>query len=559
MLVDLLIRNFAIIDEVHVSFCNGLNLISGETGAGKSIIIGAISLLLGDRASADMIRTSEETAVVEASFDIRRMETVKEELERLGIDRSDELIIRRIIARSGKNRVFINGSMGNVSMLTALCEMMVTLCSQREHQSLLNKDNHIDILDDFGSLQALRKEYSELYDLHATMQRELAELQSRVQRSKEEEDLNQFQLGEIIEASLQPGEDELLLEERKIISHAQKLITHSESALETIYGRQGSVLEGLREALEDIRELKKIDVKANIDENELEDVYYRLEDLARNLRDYGKSFYIDPDRLTHLDERLELIGRLKRKYGGSLEDIRKKQEYLEKCCSETTMLLAEREKKQSEINEIKRQLVDKAELLSQRRKHIAQQLEKAVEEEIHTLRMEEASFLVKFQKQQDESENVYSRNGKDTVEFYLSANRGEDLKPLARIASGGELSRIMLAMKKVLAGAGQTGTIIFDEVDTGIGGAVASVVGEKLKDVSKHYQVICITHLPQIACFADRHLVVSKQTSGARTQTALRELAPEERLDELTRMLAGAELTETAREHARELLKLSSC
>lgn len=557
MLLDLSIRNFAIIDELQVSFGQGLNLISGETGAGKSIIIGAISLLLGDRASADMIRSAEETAIVEACFDITGLESLKERLAELGLESGDELYVKRTISRSGKNKVLINGSMGNLSMLSAICGLLVNLSGQHEHQMLLHKENHIDILDDFGGLQPLRQEYGDLYGRYLSLQSGLAALSSQQVRHEATEELHRFQLKEIVGAGVKAGEDELLLEEKKIINHAQKLLALAEAAHEKLYGQQGAVLEGLRLVLNNIKEIKKIDEGIRIAPLEVEGMYYQLEDMAATLRDYGKNLSIDPRRLEAVEERLELLGQLKRKYGRTLEEVLKKQATLEKSCQDKSALSEEIAKQSKVLDEMKSQLYDKARLLSEKRKQEAKCLQSAIDKEIRALRMDNASFSVVFQSGREGEDITPHIKGFDDIEFYLSTNTGEEMKPLARIASGGELSRIVLAIKKVLANKGAAGTIIFDEVDSGIGGAVAEIVGEKLRDISRYYQVICITHLPQIACFAHRHFLVAKQTAGERTQTNIRSLSEEERLDEIARMLTGVELTEKAKEHAREMLNLS--
>ncbi len=557
MLVDLFIRNFAIIEELQVSFGSGLNLISGETGAGKSIIIGAIGLLLGDRASAEMIRSSEETASVEAYFDIAEMEALKEKLLELDLADGDELYVKRTISRSGKNKVIINGKMGNLGTLSSLCELLINISGQREHQLLLNKENHIDILDDFGSLRGLRQEYGGLFGRYLSLQTGLEELKAKQARGEAEEELHRFQLKEITAADIKEKEDELLLEEKKIITHAQRLLALAEAGHEKLYGQQGSLLEGLRVVENNIREIRKIDEGLKIAVQDVESIYYQLEDVALSLRDYGKTLSFDPRRLEALEERLELLRQLKRKYGGTLEEVFNKKAALEKSFCDRSCLSDETEGQEKAVAEVRAQLSANAHLLSQKRRVVAAELQAAVEKEIHTLKMEQAAFRVSFQNMPEGGENAFHLTGLDEVEFFLSTNRGEEMKPLARIASGGELSRIVLAIKKVLAGRGSAGTLVFDEVDSGIGGAVAEIVGDKLRDVAGHYQVICITHLPQIACFAHRHFLVSKHPSGDRTQTNIHCLSEEERLDEITRMLAGVELTEKAREHAREMLNLS--
>ena len=557
MLVELSIRNFAIIDELQVSFGDGFNVISGETGAGKSIIIGAISLLLGDRAAMDMIKSSEDMATVEACFNIAKTEILKEKLQEMGFHGGDELVIKRTISRSGKNRVYINGGMANLGVLSSVCGSLVNICGQHEHQVLLNKENHIDILDSFGGLHVLRREYQDLYGQHIFLKEKLKELHILIMRSKTEEELGRFQLKEIVDAGVTVGEDELLMEERKIITHAQKLLEYADASYDKLYGKQGSILDDLRLVVANIREIKKIDGAMKIEEKDLEGLYYQLEDTALTLRDYGKNLSFDQRRLDAVEERLELLGRLKRKHGGALAEVFKKKADLEHYLSNVSTLNEEKIQTEKAVEDVRSKMKEKAHLLSRKRKEAAACLQAAIEAEIHTLGMAKTSFNVRFDQNDDGDDNLFHVRGIDEVEFYISTNAGEELKPLARIASGGELSRIVLAMKKVLAGTGSVGTIIFDEVDSGIGGATAEIVGKKLEEAAGHCQVLCITHLPQIACFADRHFLVSKEESGERVKAGIRLLSEEERLDEITRMLAGVELTEKAREHAREMLKSS--
>jgi DNA repair protein RecN (Recombination protein N) len=557
MLNEIFIRNFAIIDEIRVSFGDGLNVISGETGTGKSIIIGAVSLLLGDRASADMIRSSEDAAVVEACFNVAGMEVLQNRLKEMEMDNGDELIIRRTVSRSGKNRVYINGSMASLASLSSIIESLINICGQHEHQLILNRENHIDILDAFGGLQSLRDEYGELYERYNFLKAKLRELEAASARIKAEEELYRFQSGEITNAGISPGEDESLLEEKKVISHAQKLLELADAADDRLYGKTDSVLEELRAVMANLREIKNIDRGLKIEERDVETIYYQLEDISATIRKYAKNLSFDQQRLDVVEERLEFLGRMKRKYGGTLEAVLKRQSELENALKNIATIDGDVEQTIKSMELCRKQLKEKADRLAENRRDAGERLKGAIEKEIHTLKMARASFDVFFKPFREGEEDVFRAKGTDDVEFYLSTNAGEELKPLARIASGGELSRIVLAIRKVLAGTGPLGTIIFDEVDSGIGGATAEIVGEKLREVARNYQVLCITHLPQIACFADRHYLVAKEERDERTSTSIRFLSEDERLDEITRMLAGVEKTEKAREHAREMLKAS--
>ncbi|MGZ3596527.1 MAG: DNA repair protein RecN [Syntrophales bacterium] len=558
MLTELSIRNFAIIDEMTVSFTDGLNVITGETGAGKSIIIGAVSLLLGERASADMIRSFEESATVEALFDIGQKDDLKKKIREMGFHVGKELILKRIVTRTGKNRVYIDGQLATLGMLSAISESLINICGQHEHQVILNADNHIDILDEFGDLRPLKLEYADMYGQYLSLKEKIRESLSVKKTRGEREDLLRFQFKEIDDAGIRTGEDAALLEEKKVLNNVQRLMDYATGAHDVLYGRTGSVLGELRGAIANIREIKKIDSGLRLADGDLDNIYYQLEEIALTLRDYMKSLSYDPARLEVIDDRLELLAGLKRKHGRSLEDVLQKRAQIEEELKAISSIDDEIERISKDLEELSPRLLEKARDLSKRRREAASVLKKAIEGEIHSLRMENASFDVTFKAADDyQGPALFNPRGIDEVEFFLATNVGESLKPLNRIASGGELSRIMLALKNVLAKTGSVGTIIFDEVDSGIGGATAEDVGKKLKGVAKHHQILCITHLPQIACFGDRHYRVVKTVSGERTIASLDALSDKDRLDEIARMLGGTELTKKTREHAREMLELS--
>jgi DNA repair protein RecN (Recombination protein N) len=558
MLTELSIRNFAIIDELNVSFPTGLNILTGETGAGKSILIGAVSLLLGDRASSDMIRSQEDTAMVEAMFNIGEKSDLKEKLKEMGFLVGNELILKRIVSRTGKNRVYIDGQLATLGMLSAISENLVSICGQHEHQVILNAENHSDIVDEFGGLQPLRAEYTEMYDGYLFLNEKLGRLLTVNKTRDERVEFLKFHLKEIDEAAVRVGEDEVLLDEKRILNSFQKLTEYARVAYEALYGKTGSVHEEIRGIIANIREIKKIDKGLNLSDQDLDAVYYQLEDAAMTLREYIKNLSYDPKRLEAIDDRLDLLGKLKRKYGRTLDEVLKKRNEIEDELEAISSVDEEIEKISKEMEAQKREMLQKATLLSQQRRESAAVLTKAIEDEIHALRMEKAVFKVIFGKSSSGQDTpIFNPRGIDEIEFYLATNVGETAKPLNRIASGGELSRIMLAVKKVVAKTGSVGTLVFDEVDSGIGGAVAEDVGKKLRDVSQHHQIICITHLPQIACFGDTHYRVAKNVSDERTITSVNVLSEEERLDEIARMLGGAELTKKTRAHAREMLEMS--
>ncbi len=558
MLTELVIRNFAIIEELRVSFAGGLNVLTGETGAGKSILIGAVSLLLGDRVSSDIIRSQEETAMVEALFDIGEKSDLKGKLKEMGFLVGNELILKRIISRTGKNRVYIDGQLATLGMLSAISENLINICGQHDHQIILNAENHIDIIDEFGGLLQLRSEYAEMYDKFLSLNNKLDKLLTMNKTRDERVEFLKFHLKEIDEAAVRVGEDEELFDEKKIFNNVQKLTEYAQLAYEALYGKPGSVQEGLRSVISNIREIKNIDRGLNLSEQDIDAVYYQLEENAMILREYIKNLSYDPARLEAIDDRLDLLGKLKRKYGRTLDEVLKKRNEIEEELKTISSVDEEIEKISKEMEIQKTEMLEKAKLLSERRRESSDVLTQAIEGEIHTLRMENAVFKVIFGKpSSDQGAVTFNPRGSDEIEFYITTNVGEMAKPLNRIASGGELSRIMLAVKKVLAKTGSVGTLIFDEVDSGIGGAVAEDVGKKLKDVAQHHQILCITHLPQIACFGDKHYRVAKTVSDERTITSVDFLSEEERLDEIARMLGGSELTKKTRAHAREMLELS--
>ena len=554
MLNDLSITNFAIIDELHVSFDEGLNVISGETGAGKSILIGAVSLLLGDRAAADMIRTHADTATVEAQFDIRGHKKLREKLMQMDFPASDELILRRVISRTGKNRAQINGQMATLANLASISELLINICGQHEHQQLLDAQNHLDILDEFGDCLPAREAYRADFDRYQELGARIGKLEHVRRQRAEKIELIQFQLKEIDNVNPQPDEDTALSEEKKVLANVQKLSDWANRAYALLYADQGSVNERLKDVLSQIREISKIDAGLKLSASDVESSFAVLQEAALTLRDYIRNLTFDPERLAVVDERLDVINRLKRKHGGTLDVVlTRKQQMTEELAGvihvEDELAGLEREK-ETRLSELRR----KALALSELRATSAAKLKKTVEAEIRDLNMPHAFFFVEFLKRASEEDVDFGPRGGDDIEFYLAANAGEEPRPLARIASGGELSRIVLALKNALSKTGSVGTVVFDEVDSGIGGATAEIVGRKLKDVSAHHQVICITHLPQIAAFGGLHLRVIKKVADGRTVTCVEKLDEKQKIEEISRMLGGVDLTQTARDHARAML-----
>ena len=553
MLAELSIRNFAIIEALDITFSNGMNILTGETGAGKSIIMGAVSLLLGDRASVDMIRSTADTATVEARFLVSDQHGIRARLVGWGLEAGDEMVVRRVISRGGKNRVYINGNLASLAMLAELGESLLNICGQHEHQLLLKEDHHLDILDAFGGLQGLRGDYEVIYNRYQVLKERRRTLEIRQRQREEREEFLRFQHAEIEAAALETGEDGRLAEEKQILTNIRKLTDHAVTAHEILYGREHSLLKELRIVRNAVGEIKKIDPRLTVTEAQLDDIYYHLEDAAYTLRNYAQGLAGDDQRLEQIETRIELINKLKRKHGATLAAVLEKKDALERELDGIASLGRELEETDSSLQTVRRELEAKAGELSAARQVAAGLLQKDIEREIHALRMEAAVFSVVFQ-DNGNGEDTYTPRGTDRLEFYLSANPGEVPKPLSRVASGGELSRLVLAMKNVLARVASVGTMVFDEVDSGIGGATAEIVGKKIRAVAERHQVLCITHLPQIACYGDRHYLVTKNVGENRTETQVRELGEEARVEEIARMLSGLDITVTTKKHAREML-----
>jgi DNA repair protein RecN (Recombination protein N) len=554
MLQELRIKNFAIIDELNLSFSKGLNILSGETGAGKSIILNAVHLLLGDKVTEEWIRSSEEEASVEALFDISGnlevKERIKEKASHLqGAGEEDSLIIRRVISRSGRGKVFINGNLATLGVLSEVGEGLLSIYGQHEHQSLQRVETHIDILDEFGGLFGLREEFQKQYQEFVSLSEEVEKIRTEKERRAKERELMAFQSKEIETSGIQIGEEESLKEERTILTHAKKLMDFANASEETLYSEEGSTIEKIQRMLNQGREMAAIDPSLSQPLKALESALIQLEEIALALRDYSKRVEINPMRLDEIENRLEEIDRLKRKYGATVEEVisfkRKIDEALKSFTSDEEKL----SQLEGCLEPLRHTVSGMGKKLSDERKKVALELKKSVERELNSLGMKKTIFEIHIESL------PLSLKGVDRVEFLISPNVGEEVKPLAKIASGGELSRIMLAMKRILAKVGGRQVLIFDEVDSGIGGAMAEVVGKKLRELSRHHQVICVTHLPQIACFADQHHSVRKEVKSGRTITSVDRLEKETIIDEIARMLGGVKITEKTRAYAKEMIE----
>jgi DNA repair protein RecN (Recombination protein N) len=548
MLTDLFIKNFAIIDNLHVSFGPGLTILTGETGAGKSIIIDAVNLILGGRASADLIRSGEDEATVEALFDIAGHTGIREALAAAGVECDDELLVKRTVSRSGRNRVFVGGGLSMTSVLAELARQLINIYGQHESQTLLKPDNHLRLLDDFGRLGPLRDGFTEL---HGEYRHTLAEIR-RLKEGEEEAirriDLLGFQSEEIAKATLSPGEEEALEMERQLLAHAGKLLQNSRGAFEMLYSNDDALLGSLRRVIADVTEIGGIDPALKPVGEALDNAYFQLEDAALALRDYAAHIEADPDRLQAVDDRIDLLNRLKRKYAPTVAEILAYKAGIDR---ELGALLNREQARgglEKALEEQEQRLGVKGAELSSARSVTVIALKEAMERELHQLAMKHAVFETSLERLTEPRSS-----GMERGEFLFSPNPGEEPKPLARIASGGELSRLMLALKQIHPES-DVPTLVFDEVDSGIGGATSALVGEKLKRVAARQQVLCITHLPQVAAFADHHYKVEKQVVGGRTVTMVTPLVGEERVSEMARMLGGVRITEKTLEHAREMI-----
>ena len=563
MLKELRIKNYAIIDELSIDFKAGLNILTGETGAGKSIIIESLGLILGERASDESIRSGEDSAAVEAVYDISKIKNIKEKLSESGIEtENNELIIRRQISRSGKNRSYINNSAVNLSLLKDIGDMLVDIHGQHEHQTLLHPENHSIVLDLFGNILPLREKCRENYSNLQNLQREVNELINKERERVQKIDLLNFQKEEIDKAELNTDEDEELKREKNLIQNAERLHRYATESYDILYSSEGSVTEKLNTVITAIGELSRIDSSTEKILNDGREVLFQIEDLASRIRDYSDKIEFNPNRLSEIDDRLAEITALKRKYGANIEDI---LNYRKKIDEDLEILSKSQERMDrltTEIEKLKKEMEDTLMKLAREREKASDRFESMIEKELKELKMEKVRFKVNFSYEDDDSSFIKYKEksvklfpeGIGKIEFFFSPNIGEDLKPLSKIASGGELSRVMLSIKNILTNKDSIPVLIFDEVDAGIGGGVAEVVGEKLKKVSKGRQVFCITHLPQIASRADTHFQIAKKTSNGRTITSIKELKGEERVEEIARMAGGKIITDTVRRHAEEMI-----
>jgi DNA repair protein RecN (Recombination protein N) len=562
MLRELRIKNFAVIDEVALELGAGLNVLTGETGAGKSIILNALGLLSGNRVSADVIRHQQDEASVEALFD-DVPPAVRQRLQDAGFSLDDDLIIKRIISRSGKNRVYLCGSLCQLGLLSELGGSLVHIYGQHEHHTLLEPESHIRLLDGFAGLLERAGKMNDSFRAFAATWESLQRSRELTEKRKREKGLLKAQTEEIANARLRAEEEEELLAKKNILAHAEKLYQACLEGEELLYEGESALIGRLGRYGNKLREMAHIDAGLKAAVDLVTAAVANLEEANNELRRYGERVHFEPGALEQLEDRLAEIYRLKRKYNGTIAEILEMQASME---AELQAL----DRSEEEIPALERAFETARQMawetagsLSQERRAGAKRLKKEMERELRTLGMPDTTFEVRFlEPAEREDEPPFLVGGKrmsewgiDQVEFHFSPNPGEPPKPLAKIASGGELSRLMLAIKALVLTPGDIPTLLFDEVDAGIGGGVAEIVGKKLKQVASAHQVMCVTHLPQIAALADSHHAVRKEVTKGRTSTQVMRLNAKERIDEIARMLGGLKITDKTRRHAEEMVR----
>jgi DNA repair protein RecN (Recombination protein N) len=555
VLTELRISDFAVIDCVKLECAAGFLVFTGETGAGKSILVDALSLLVGGRATAEYIRAGTEEAVIEAAFAVPGSGPLAASLQAAGYvaGGAQELIIRRILSRSGRHRIYINGQLAPLHLLESLAGRLIDIHGQHDQQSLLALDAQREALDAFGRLTGLRADYAEAFHGWQASRQELEEAVRAAEDRRKREDLWRFQERELDEARVQPGEDIALAQERQRLAHAHRLSELADHAYDLLYGGEDSLLSGLGRLQGLLKELAGIDPQTQAWAGQCEEAGVPLQELAAALRNYRGMIEHDPARLAEVEERLDRLHRLIKKYGGSLDTLLAHAVQVRAEVAALGDADAAVDRLQEAAEQARGRLEEQARKLSEKRKQAAAKLESKLAKELAALRMEGTKLHVAVRPTADEQ--GYGPHGADHVEYQLSANQGEPLLPLGRIASGGELSRVMLALKTILADTDRVPVLVFDEIDSGVGGAVAAVMGKRLKALGEIHQVLCVTHLPQIASQATTHYRVDKAIVQGRTVTRVRRLDAEARREEIARMLAGLTVTQAVRKTAAEMLE----
>ena len=559
MIVELNIKDFAIIDNIKINFDKGFNVLTGETGAGKSIIVEGISMILGQRASKEMVRTGKEKALLEGVFYLENPEKINYILEEYGIDSDDNnyLVITREIYSSGRTISRINGRNVTLNMLNNVTSNLVEIHGQHQHQSLLKVDNHIKIIDSFGdsNFKKLTDEVKSMYEDLQIEKKKLKELSLNVIEREREIDLLKYQLNEIDSSNIGRIDEEEIIREYNKLNNVKEIAYNLGQAYNLLNNEDYdsmSIINGINKCIIWLNSIMNYDDTLKNFATSLESINFELQDLSTSIINYLEDLVIDEERLQYVEEQIDTINKLKKKYGNTIEDIIKYRNSIE---NKLNILLNNEkaiEESEKRIAHLENKLEKLCSQLTEERKKISSRIEHLISKELEDLNMSNATFKVNFEKN-----DVFTVKGWDKIEFLISTNKGEELKPLSKIVSGGEMSRIMLAFKNILATYDNIPSLIFDEIDAGISGRTAQIVGEKIKSISKNHQVICVTHLPQIAALGDNHFLIEKMDKSGKTQIHVKKLKYEERVDEISRLIAGVNLTETTKQHAREMLEMS--
>ena len=569
MLFQLNIKNMALIKELNIEFEEGLNVLTGETGAGKSIIIQAINIILGSHTSSDLIKEGENRLIVEGLFIISSLE--KEWINNINpdlklINDEETMLIRRELNKKGRNKCWVNERLVNLSLLQKIGKYLVDLHGQHNHQSILDSSTHIDLMDSFGGENTLKckSEYFDVYRLWKEKKKKLSEIIRKKEENLKRIDYLKFQLNEINDASLLKNEDKTLEEEETVLRNAEKVINIMEKAIFILYegeAEQFSVRDFINEVSSNMGEIATLDNRIEKIKENLKEISYRLEDAVSEITEYKDKVSLNPEKLREVEERLNLINNLKSKYGNTIEEIISYRDKIYKELNAIDYNDAKVEKLKEEVKSLEQIVSRLSKKLSDNRKKIARKIEEDVVKELNDLKMKNCLFEVSIIHQEDINGISINRKkyktgpkGIDLIEFMISPNLGEGLRPLARIVSGGEVSRIMLALKSILSEVDRIPTLIFDEIDSGVGARLGEVVAEKLKNISKKRQVICVTHLPQIACKAQKHFYIEKYILNHFTEIKIEEIKGDNRIHEIARMLDGNQISEITIQHAQKML-----
>ena len=551
MLLEISIKNFAIIEAISLNFEKGMTVLTGETGAGKSIIIDAMNMMLGARATTDVIRHGAPKAEIEGLFSVENSHALQMIFDEQGIELGDEIIIRREILQNGRSVSRVNGQMVNLSVLRSIGQYLVDIHGQHDQEELMRPQLHIQMLDGFGDADflELKQAYQTNFDAYRKMRKQLLEIKKNQEEHKARIEMLEFQMAEIESASLQPGEDLKLNQERDKLLNHKNIADTLTNAYTMLDNEEFSSLANVRSAMNDMESLEEYDAEYREISSSLSESYYVLEDVTKRLEDIIEDLDFDGNRLMQIESRLDLIHSITRKYGGNVDDVLM---YFAKITEEYNLLTGNHlssDDMEAELKKLEVSLVDLASKLASARHNLAQQLEIEIQQELKDLYMDRARFQVQFTK------GKFTREGNESVEFYISTNPGEDFKPLVKVASGGELSRLMLAIKSAFSRKEGKTSIVFDEVDTGVSGRVAQAIAQKIHKIGQNGQVLAISHLPQVIAIADYQFFIEKISNDHSTVSTVRLLTVEERVEEVAKMLAGENVTEAALSQARELLQ----